>query len=51
MVWVFGAAMTVHSSPKDLGLSARISGTVIEQSGLDIWIVLGSFETDCRTVD
>ena len=42
MVGVFGAAMTVHSSPKDLGLSVGISGTVFGQSELDLWIVLGS---------
>ena len=51
MVRVFGAAMAVHSSPKDLGLSAGISRTIFGQSRLDLWIVLGSSDTDCRTVD
>ena len=35
MVGVFGARMAVHFSPKDLGLSAGVSGTVFGQSGLD----------------
>ena len=51
MVGVFGAAMAVHSSPKDLRLSAGISGIVFEQPGLDLWIVLGSSETDCWTIE
>ena len=51
MVGVFGAAMVVNSSPKGLGLSAGISGTIFGQSGLDLWIILGSYETDCQTVD
>ena len=51
MVGLFGAAMVVHSSPKELGLSAGISETVFGQFELDLWIVLGSSKTDCRTVD
>ena len=51
MVGVFGVGMAVHFSPKDQGLSAMISRIVFGQSGLDLWIVLGSSETDCRTVD
>ena len=51
MVGVFVATMAVHSSPKELGLSAGISGTFFGQSELDLWIVLDSSETDCRTVD
>ena len=35
MVGVFGVGMAVHFSPKDLGLSAGVSGTVFEQFGLD----------------
>ena len=35
MVVVFGAGMAVHFSPKDLGLSARVSRIVSRQSGLD----------------
>ena len=38
-------------SPKDLGLSVGIYGTVFGQFGLDLWIVLGSSETDYWTVD
>ena len=33
MVSVIGAGMGMHFSPKDLGLSAGVSGTVFEQSG------------------
>ena len=51
MVGVFGVAMVVHSSPKDLGLSVGIYRTVFGQFGLDLWIVLGSSETDCWIVD
>ena len=35
MIGVFGAAMVVYFSPKDLGLSAGVSGTGFGQSGLD----------------
>ena len=35
MVGVFGAGMAVHFSPKDLGLSGGVSGTVFRQFGLD----------------
>ena len=34
MVGVFGAEMAVLFSPKDLGFSAGVSGTVFGQSGL-----------------
>ena len=41
MVGVFGAGMEVHFNPKDLGLSAGVSGTVYGQSGLDLsWATL-----------
>ena len=39
MVGVFGAGMAVHFSPKDLGLSAGISGIVFGQFGLSLWNV------------
>ena len=39
MVGVFGVGMAIHFSPKDLGLSAEIYGTVFGQSGLDLWTV------------
>ena len=29
----------------------EIFWTIFGQSGLDLWIFLGSYETDCRTVD
>ena len=32
MVGVIGAGMAMHFSPKDLGLSAGVSGTVFGQS-------------------
>ena len=51
MVGVFVATMVVHSSPKDLGLNAGISRTVFGQIELDLWIILGSSETDYWTVD
>ena len=35
MVGVFGARMVVQFSFKDLGLSAKVSGTVFGQSRLD----------------
>ena len=35
MVSVFGAEMAVHFSPKDLGLSARVSRTIFGQSRLN----------------
>ena len=35
MAVVFKAEMVVHFSPKDLGLSAGVLGTVFGQSGLD----------------
>ena len=35
MVSVFEAEMAVHFSPKDLGLSAKVSGIVFGQSGLN----------------
>ena len=35
MVGVFRAGMAVHFSPKDLGLSARVSRTIFGQYGLD----------------
>ena len=35
MVEVFRAEMTLHFSPKYMGLSAGVLGTVFEQSGLD----------------
>ena len=37
MVRMFGAGKAVHFSPKDLGLSVGISGTVFGQSGLDCY--------------
>ena len=43
MVGLFGAEMTVYFSPKDLGLSVEISGTIFKQSRLDLWIVFGRF--------
>ena len=43
MVVVFGAKMAVHFSPKDLGLSVRVSGTVFGQSGLDCF---GQFQDE-----
>ena len=33
MVGVIGAGMAVHFSPKELGLSAEVSGTIFGQSG------------------
>ena len=33
MVGVIGVGMVVHLSPKDLGLTAGVSGTVLGQSG------------------
>ena len=51
MVGVFGGGMAVHLSPKDLGLSAGISETIFGQSKRDLWIVLGSFGTNCWAVD
>ena len=48
MVGVVGAGMVVHFSPKDLGLSVGISGTVFLQSRLDC---LGNSEMSCRTMD
>ena len=36
MVGVFWVGMALHLSPKDLGLSARISGTVLGQSRLGL---------------
>ena len=35
MVGVFRVGMSVHFSPKDMGLSAGFSRTVFKQSGLD----------------
>ena len=35
MVSVIGPGMAVYFSPKDLGLSAGVSRTVFEQSGLN----------------
>ena len=43
MVDVFGAEMTVHFNPKDLGLSAGVSGTGFRQSGLDCF---GQFQDE-----
>ena len=34
MVVIFGAGMAVHLSPKDMGLSVVVSGTVFGQSKL-----------------
>ena len=48
MVGVFGAEMAVRFSPKDMGLSAGVSGTVSDS--LD-WIVLGNSEMNCQTID
>ena len=48
MVGVFGAGMAVHLSPKDLGLSAGVSGTVFEQSRLDCF---GNSKMNCQTID
>ena len=36
MVGVFGAEIVVHFSPKDLGLSVEIFGTIFGQFGLDL---------------
>ena len=46
MVGVFGAEMAVHFSPKDLGRSAGISGTVFGQSELDLGTVFGQSRTE-----
>ena len=43
MVGVFGVRMAVHFSPKDLGLSAEISGTVFGQPGLGLWTAFERF--------
>ena len=43
MVSVFGAEMAVHSSPKDLGLSAGVSRTVFGPSRLDC---VGQFQDE-----
>ena len=43
MVVVFGAGIAVHFSPKDLGLSARVSKTILGQSGLDCF---GQFQDE-----
>ena len=43
MVVVFRAKMAMHLSPKDLGLSARVSGTVFRQSRLDCF---GQFQDE-----
>ena len=43
MVVVFGVGMAVHFSPKDLGLSVGVLGTVFEQSGLDCF---GQFQDE-----
>ena len=48
MISVFGAAMAVHFSPKDLGLGAGVSGTVFSSSN---WIVLGNSKMNRRTID
>ena len=49
MVGVVEAGMAVHFSPKNLGLSAEISGIVFLQSRLDC---LGNSEMiSCRTID
>ena len=41
MVGVFGARMVVQFNPKELGLSAEVSGTIFGQFGL--WTVFGQF--------
>ena len=41
MVEMFRARMAVHFSPKDLGLSVGIYGTIFGQSGLGLWTVFG----------
>ena len=43
MVVVFGAKMDMHFSPKDLGLSVGVSGTVFGQFGLDCF---GKFQDE-----
>ena len=43
MAVVFGAEMAVHFSPKDLGLSVGVLGTVFGQSGLDFF---GQFQDE-----
>ena len=43
MVVVFRAGMAVHFSPKDLELTAGVSGTVFGQSGLDCF---GQFQDE-----
>ena len=43
MVGVFGAGMVVHFSPKDLGLSVGVSGTVFRQSRLNCF---GQFQDE-----
>ena len=43
MVVVFGAGMVMNFSPKVLGQSVRISGTVFGQSGLDCF---GQFQDE-----
>ena len=47
MVVVFGAGMDEHFSPKDLGLSVGVSGTVFRQFGLDY---LGNSKMNCRVL-
>ena len=39
MVGVFRVGLAVRFSPKDLGLSAEISGTIFGQFRLDLWTV------------
>ena len=39
MVGVFGVGLAVRFSPKDLGLSVEIYGTIFGQLRLDLWTV------------
>ena len=48
MVGLFGAEMAMHFSPEDMGLSAKILGTVFGQSTLEC---LGNSKMGCRTIN
>ena len=47
MVRLFGAEMAVYFSPEDMGLSAKILGTIFGQSRLDC---LGNSEMSYRAI-
>ena len=48
MVGLFRAEMVVYFSPEDMGLSAKILGTIFGQSRSDC---LSNSEMSCRTID